>query len=168
MSHKNMKIKGPKATVRRMAPVMGKEGGKDMVMCPYCDPPHPISTLEVSNCGTMLEINAVQAVFKGQKCALCGQTNGQQVMAANKYVHAHECTPGRKVFATPPKKYLSARLMWKLPDFFQVWVARKFGRVVLELKNGENKVTGYTWQKVNIHAETEISVSGRGNPGVGS
>lgn len=168
MGHKNKMFKPPKPTVRYRAPVMGKLKGKDVVMCPFCDPPHALSSTEPSPCGTILQIQAVQAVFHNQKCALCGKVEGETIMAGDKYVHTYECTHGKLMFAVPPKKSVTARIFWRFPDAAQLWVARKFGTVVMELKNGSEQIVGYTWKKVQIDAQTKISVSGGGYPGLDS
>ena len=159
--------KPPKPITRDATPVMGKLGGKDVLMCPYCDPPHPISTQEVSPCGTVLEVRAIQAVFKGQKCALCGQTNGHQIMAGSRFVHTPDCTPGKKMYAVAPDKSAWAAVLWRFPDWVQLWVARKFGKVVMELRDKDDEVSGYAWQTVSKHAKSQIAVSGRGNSVIG-
>lgn len=167
MGHGSMRIKEPKPRVRYAPPVMGKLKGRDVVMCPFCSPPHPLSNTEPSQCGTMLDVRAVQAVFHNQRCALCGKTDGVQIMAGNKYIHDHDCTPGKRIFAVPPRKSFTASIVWRFPDFAQLWLARKFGKVILELKDANNKVQGYSWQKVNIHAATQVAVSGRSSTGIG-
>lgn len=171
MGHSNNHLKPPKPYFRNAPPKMGKFSGKSMVMCPFCDPPHPLSNIELSPCGTILQVQAVQAVFRNQKCALCGKISGEQIMVGNKYVHTHDCKPGQKMFAIPPKKSVLASLFWRFPDWAQLIVAKKFGKVVLELKDSDQKVVGYTWQKVNRippHAQTPLPVSGRSDPGLGS
>ena len=171
MGHGNNRIKPPKPNLRRAPPKMGKLNGKDVIMCPYCDPPHPLSTQEISPCGTVLEVQAIQAIFRNQRCIVCGEISGEQTMVGNKYVHTYDCKPGHRMFATPPRKSTLATLFWRFPDWAQLLVARKFGKVVLELKNSEEKIIGYTWQrvqKVQKDAQTPLPVSGRSDPSLGS
>lgn len=146
---KHTTVKGPKPRIRRAAPKMGNVNGKSVIMCPYCDPPHPLSTTEVSPCGAVLEVQAVQAVFRNQRCALCGKTDGEQVKVGNRFIHTHPCTPGKRMFAvTPPKSRLAA-LVWRFPDWAQLFIAKNFGKVVLELTTSDGHKDGYTWQAVN-------------------
>lgn len=114
------------------------------ISCPYCEVPHPIG-LNRSACGTRLEIKAVQDVYTGATCALCGKPGGRFVKVGNLYAHTPNCTPGKVLFEKPPKLSFSAMLAHKMPNI----VAKsldKIGLRTFEVANPEtNKIIGYSW-----------------------
>lgn len=126
------------------------EGGSAQVMCPYCPRPHPLPLNEAAACGTRLEIRAVQKVYKGVTCALCGGALGTMVRIGENYKHSHQCTPGKELYAAPPPASRSAALFWHAPKFIHYFMARNLKRAPIELKQN-GKVVGYAWERIEIH-----------------
>lgn len=133
--------------------------GNAQVMCPFCPRPHPLPLDGPASCGTRLDIRAIQKVYKGVACVLCGGQQGTMVKVGDKYKHAHNCTPGKELYTTPPPFSRSAGLMWHMPNFVQQWHAWIWKRAAIELKQ-EGKVVGYAWERVAIHDRTSPQVPG--------
>lgn len=140
----------PKGRERRSYPLMGNNNGKLVIMCPFCDPPHPISIKEVAQCGTRLDVQAVQLVFKHQKCALCGKMDGELVQIGNQFRHVQQCTPGAFLFAEPPPRSLLAGIVDGLPDRFQVPFAKLTGLTPIALTSADGKPAGHAWRRVQV------------------
>lgn len=118
-----------------------------VISCPFCEIPHPIGTTP-SACGTKLEVRAVQDVYTGVVCSLCGKPGGQFVKIGHLYRHTNDCSPGKTLFTKPPKMSLSAKLVHKLPDRVAILLNKKFGVRTIEVINPTTKkVLGYTWSK---------------------
>lgn len=145
--------------IRRSPPVVkrDKDNNVEGVYCPFCSEEHLVRVGEPAQCGTYLEITAVQPTFQGKQmvCARCQEPGGTLVkLGENIYVHANPCKPQNMYFDVP-KTSLSARLAWKLlSDDMMVRVAKRFGRFPEQLvkldKNGAptDEIVGYHWKKV--------------------
>ena len=140
MKQRYRKSTGPK--IRKRPPKLKTDDGKAEILCPFCFPSHPIQIEFPSSCGTILELSAIQSLYKDVTCALCGGARGSLVKIGEKYKHAHDCTPGQHLYAVPPKKSRGARAFWYLPNFAHTYLWRVSGRKVIELSN-DGKVTGY-------------------------
>ncbi len=146
-----------KAKTRRKPPIVETHKKATVAMCPFCATPHPLNANEVSACGTILEISAVQQTFSGKhmNCALCHKPGGTLVKVGDQYVHSHECTPGVHLHTVAPENSLTAAIFWRLPDFVLLWIAKKFKRTPQMLgplaENGKiTQIEGYAWQKVTV------------------
>ena len=142
MAHRYRKSSGPK--IRKRPPQLKTDNGRVEIFCPFCFPTHPIQMEFSAPCGTILELSAIQSLYKDVTCALCGGARGSLVKVGEKYKHAHDCTPGQHLYTVPPKKSLGARAVWYLPTFVHNWLWRVSGRKVIEVSS-DGKVTGYAW-----------------------
>ena len=124
---------------------MTKNGAK--ILCPYCYPPHQIITETPASCGTVLELVAVQNVFSGIDCALCGESGGTLIKIGETYRHDHDCTPGKTIFAVPPPKSMFAAMFWRAPKFLTMFVARRYGRAATKIE-GKNGKPYFGWDMV--------------------
>jgi hypothetical protein len=134
-----------KSRVRKTAPRIERVKNNAVMMCPFCDIPHPIS-IEPGVCGTKIEISASQTIYyRGTVCALCGKEGGDMFKYGNAYCHVHRCVPG-KMLLDKPKKSLTASLFYKMPNKLHVWVKEKLGRAAAQMQK-DGKTVGYTWVK---------------------
>ena len=97
-----------------------KDGGK-VLMCPFCNPSHPIMPFIPSPCGTVVEVTAVQLVFRAKYakdmiCAKCGQGGGEMVVWNEAFIHTHDCTPGTATLLVEPKYSKIAKAVFGLSD----------------------------------------------------
>lgn len=106
-----MKTKAPKTPVRERygTPFITREkDGSAILNCPFCKPTHPIRPDVGSACGTMLEVRAVQRIYrakyeKDMVCVKCGKGGDEMVLFQNGFIHTHDCAPGVVALANPPK-----------------------------------------------------------------
>jgi hypothetical protein len=151
----------PKPKIRVAEPLMGKnDKGQVTVLCPFCSEPHPIPPNRPAHCGTMLEVKAVQAIFYGQKCALCQGNQGALIRVGDRYRHVHDCSPGKVLYTQEPRKSIVAALAYRLPDPVHIFLGRRLGYVPFQVFGADGKVVGYTWQRMykRHNASPEISV----------
>lgn len=137
--------------VRRAEPVIQNEEGKPAILCPFCEIKHPISLSEISPCGTRLRLEAVQEVVHGWyaekvglACLKCHKVDGQDLVPfQGGYVHLHDCMPGTKFLAVPPKFTPKAKFVFGLPQFLRPHVEKLTG-VAKEVKeiDAEGHETG--------------------------
>jgi hypothetical protein len=139
--------KQQRARVRRQAPRIRQDGKTIVIECPFCHPPHPLRVDIPSPCGTILELYAVQQLYQDVTCALCGKSGGTLIKVGDQYRHAHDCSPDKRIFTTPPKLSKSAAFFWRLPRFFQLAWGRRFRKRVIEVSQ-QGKVVGYTWDGI--------------------
>ena len=130
-------------------------GENAQVLCPFCARPHILPIVGPAACGTRLEIRAVQKVYHGVACSLCGKAQGTMVRVGDKYKHAVPCTPGKELYATPPPASRSAAFWWGAPKFVHYFIARRFGRSVVEFKQ-QGKVVGYAWERITINDRQKV------------
>lgn len=143
----------PVRTKHRSKPAkMVVKDGKLIILCPFCEEDHPIDVQNVAKCGTVLQVNAVQEVWKNAACALCGiQDDRTLVKIGSQYRHIDDCSPGKKLYVIPPKPSFTARLFYFTPETLQHYVARRFGKVSIRLER-EGKLLGYAWDRPHIVA----------------
>lgn len=132
---------------RTQKPVLIQDGKKAALMCPFCDPPHPLYPDVASNCGTVIDVNAVQTVWparttkrEGMICLKCGKGLGEMVRLGDGFIHLKECSP-------------TSRVLTKLPKY------NPFARIVLALPRKVRSVV----EKVTGEAQTVQEIDGSGN-----
>jgi len=115
------------------------------ILCPFCEPPHPIAVGQPAACGTALLVKAVQVVYptrtvnqRGLKCIKCHQGGGKMVQFNQGFVHLHECTPGTKLMAEAPQ--------------FTRWAQFVFG-LPLPIRNAVERFTGAAKQVKEVDPE---------------
>lgn len=132
--------------------------GNAILLCPFCNPPHALDTNGASPCGTILQVRAVQIVYKSKfnkklVCVKCQQGGGDLVHFNNAYIHTHDCTPGVATFVEPPKFSKAAALVFRLPKWIQKRVEKYLGESkaveeVTEDGTRTGKTLGYFfWRK---------------------
>lgn len=135
MSHKKSKFANPQITQRFGNPTMKKgESGELVILCPWCKPTHPLSTVGVSACGTQLQLRAVQTVYhakyrKDMVCIKCQKGGGDMARFNNAFVHILDCMPGVATLIDPPKFSRMASLVFKLPIKIKSIIEKYFGEV---------------------------------------
>ena len=133
-----------KPRIRRQAPRISNDGKGVLIECPYCHPPHPLRVDLPAPCGTILELRAIQNLYRDVKCVLCENSQGTLIKVGEYYRHAHECSPGKRIYTVPPEKSRSAAVFHRFPKFLHKFYARNFGKVVIELSH-QGEVAGYAW-----------------------
>lgn len=106
-----MKTKAPKSPVRERVGtphITRDKDGAAILNCPFCVPTHPLRPDVGSACGTMLQVRAVQRVYRAKyekhmTCVKCGKGDGEMVLFQNGFIHTHDCAPGVVALADPPK-----------------------------------------------------------------
>lgn len=138
--------------VRELPPKVRETPAGVEVLCPFCDPPHPILPNVDSACGTTLKVTAVQTVLtahgsrqQGIKCIKCHQTGGEMVRFNNSFVHLVDCMPGVKLLTTPPKFDKWAGRVLHLPKWLRKPIEKSTGaaQAVKEIDQ-DGKETGKT------------------------
>lgn len=109
-------------TIRRKLPLLEKdEKGANVLMCPFCVPSHPILPFVPSGCGTLVEFQAVQTVYRakyndGIVCVKCGKGKGEMVKMNDAYVHNYDCVPGTTTLTVTPKFSKFAGFVFGMKD----------------------------------------------------
>lgn len=129
------------------------------IMCPFCNPPHPIAPDKLANCGTRLKVSAEQMVIlahtvkeKRYKCLKCGEGGGEMVMSGTGFVHLVECKPDLKLLNEPPPVSERARFVFHLPEKVRKLFEKYTGEAkelheIDERGNDTGKVLGYFFYK---------------------
>lgn len=126
----------PPATTRIDAPRPGKDSnGKPAMLCPFCQPSHPLIPGIEAHCGTNLQVRAVQVVFKakyhkGMVCAKCGKDGDQMVQFQNAFIHVKDCMPGVATLTDPPKFSKLAQMVYKSHARVQALLQKRFGQAM--------------------------------------
>lgn len=136
-----------KIPIRKGNPRIRQGSTGTVIECPFCHPPHPLRVDMKANCGTILELKAVQSLYQNVKCALCGGIQGTMVKIGERYRHSYDCVPGHTIYTVPPKASRSAALFWRLPEALHKLVWRYLGRKVIQLST-EGKIAGHAWDRV--------------------
>lgn len=108
-------------TRRIKTPLVGKgEKGRHVMLCPFCNPTHPLELGKKYSCGTSIEVNAVQVVYRTKydhniRCIKCGKGGGKMVVENGAYVHINDCSPGTVVLKEPPRNSFFAKLVYTSP-----------------------------------------------------
>lgn len=136
------------------------KGGGAEILCPFCDPPHPLLPGQDAACGTMLKVTAIQTVVparvarnKKLVCVKCHKNNGGDLVRyQNGLIHLEDCMPGTKLLVAPPKFSASAKLVFGMPKWMRKQVekitgaAKQVNEIDPEGKD-TGKVLGYFFYK---------------------
>jgi hypothetical protein len=125
----------PPVSQRTGTPGLTKgEGGRNVILCPFCKPAHELRPGFVEPCGTTLQINAVQQVVKakysGLVCVKCGKGGGDMVRYMNAHIHTHDCSPEVMTMTEPPKFSRLAMIIYKLPKRAKKFFEKFTGQVM--------------------------------------
>lgn len=135
MSHKKS-LNRPPYTERVATPKVQKDpAGNAILLCPFCNPSHPLEAGSASACGTILQVRAVQIVYeakfnKNMVCVKCQKGGGKLVHFNNAFVHSHDCMPGVATFVDAPKFSKMAEIVFNLPQ----WIKPTFEKYLGEAK----------------------------------
>ena len=120
---KHSNVPKSRVSTRERAPLLSKDDkGNVLLLCPFCTPPHPINPDSSSLCGTILQVRALQTVYRAKKydpkavCVKCGKGGGEMVVFQGALIHTHDCTPGVVALSTPPKYSSLAKITYKLKE----------------------------------------------------
>lgn len=102
----------PDVKLREAPPKVKEDGTNVLIMCPFCDVPHPVSVGKQAACGTELRVTAVQTVIPARTvnkhklvCFKCNQGGGEMVPFNQGFIHLIDCAPGTKLLAEPPTNF---------------------------------------------------------------
>lgn len=102
----------PQVTVREAQPRIHKGNDGYQIMCPFCNPSHPMLPGKVSKCGSTIEVTALQEVISARAARLAGIVcvkcqkpagGGAMVHWQNGYIHLEDCDPKSALLVEPPK-----------------------------------------------------------------
>lgn len=127
----------PPSATRERVPLFREVSGNTMVLCPFCDPPHPIWPDKISDCGTMLKVMAVQQVFTSRTlkkadvvCIRCGKGGGAMVAYGRGFVHTENCNPERRLLTSVPVYSEWARRVYNMPKRLNAIIQKFTGPVI--------------------------------------
>lgn len=110
-------------TTRERVPIISKDDkGNALLLCPFCTPPHPINPESPAICGTILQVRALQTIYKAKKydpktvCVKCQKGGGEMVLFQGALIHTHDCMPGVVALSSPPKYSNFAKYVYGLKD----------------------------------------------------
>lgn len=141
--------------VRELPPKVNMVEHGVQILCPFCDPPHPIMVGQDSACGTTMKVTAVQTIYPARTtkkhnlvCIKCGKGNGEMVKFNKTFVHAFDCTPGTKLITVPPEFSKLAKFIFQLPAWLRKQVEKitGFAKEVKEVDaqgTDTGKILGY-------------------------
>lgn len=110
----------PLTTTRSATPRVQKEkDGSVVLLCPFCQIPHPLRADGQSACGTAIEVVAKQIVINAKfrkelVCAKCGKGGGQMVAFNRAFIHVEDCMPGMATLVEPPKYSMLAKFVFRM------------------------------------------------------
>jgi hypothetical protein len=143
----------PETKVREALPRVQETGGEVLLMCPFCQPPHPVAFGKPGACGTTLKVTAVQTVIPIRTvhkhkliCFKCGQGGGEMVPFNQGYLHLVDCVPGTRVLAEPPANFSRwAGWVYRMPEPLRERVERLTGAAKrIDEIDAQGKETGRT------------------------
>lgn len=125
----------PEVQTRELLPRIVETGKEVRILCPFCEPPHPIAVGQDSACGTSLRVSAVQVIIPSRTvhrrnliCVKCHKSGGRMIKYFNGYVHLDECTPNTKLMTAPPEFSKLAAAVFKLPPLLRGPLERRLGQ----------------------------------------
>lgn len=142
----NQRFKPQTATAgrrRKQAPRLTERNGVVAFECPFCFPPHPLVVDREAHCGTMLELTAVQRLYRGVRCAKCGQTSGTLTKVGDDYQHTHDCAPGKMLLPEDPVPSRWAWTVYHLPMWLRRPISQRRKQVATRMTREDRII--YTW-----------------------
>lgn len=146
------KIEQKDIKTRSMPPKVEQTKKGVVVQCPFCIPTHPILPGVASQCGTILDVKAIQSYLSSHAthhnkihCLKCGEIGGEMVPYRRGYVHIKDCKPDTKLITEIPKLSHWAKAVFHMPAKVRSKLEKIYG-VAKELKeiDTEGKQTGVT------------------------
>jgi hypothetical protein len=109
--------------------------GNAILNCPFCEPTHPLRPENNAQCGTMLQVRAVQITYKAKYdkrfvCVKCGKGGGEMVKFQNGFVHTHNCSPGVVTLENPPAFSKLAERIHAMPPMMKKSLEAIFGETI--------------------------------------
>lgn len=163
MSKKNS-FRAP-ATTREQQPMMGGDKTHPVLLCPFCNPTHPLGIGPENPCGTIINVTAVQTVYKaklnpGMTCVRCKQAGGTMVKYLQGFAHTHECVKGLVLLPFIPEDNRFARFVFNMKDGkLKEFLQRKNGiaqpiREIDPQGNETEKILGHFFYKPQVNNGT--------------
>lgn len=164
MSKRNNGKIAPHVTRTGIPQIVKGKNGAALLMCPFCNPSHPLQPNVPALCGTMLVLTAEQIMFrakfqKNMVCVKCGKGDGMMVMFQKAFIHTHDCAPGVIAMTEPPNYSKWAERVFAIKNEKLKKLIEKYtGRAVQveEVTPGAIKtgvIFGYYFNKENKNAE---------------
>lgn len=132
-------------TVRESTPKYRETGKGVEVLCPFCNPSHPIYPDKDAACGTLLKVTAMQTVVssrmtkrEGLLCLRCGSGGGEMAKFGNGFVHINNCNPGRRMLANPPTYSDWARRVYNMPESLRGVIEKFTGKTQMVYEVDQN------------------------------
>lgn len=149
---------------RRAHPIPFQENKKAPItlLCPFCSDHHVILPNQQSPCGTRIEVQAVQEIFRartvrqqGLICVKCKKGSGEMIRYGEAFIHLKECNPGMKLIHQMPPSSKLAHLVFSLPKFWRGQVEKIVGyeaqqiQVMDETGETTGEIAGYFFRRIN-------------------
>lgn len=121
-----------------------------VILCPFCQPSHPILPGIASPCGTTLKVTAVQVYYPSHTtrrnkihCIKCGQIGGEMIKYRDGFVHTYDCNPGTKLLTEIPPLSRWAKSVFNMPARMRKAFEKRYGTAKeLQEIDAEGKQTG--------------------------
>jgi len=150
-------FKQPVSTRSALPKVQKDEHGANILMCPFCTEPHPITPFVPAPCGTRVVVTAEQIVYRAAQdkkmiCAKCHKGGGQMVLWHNAFLHIPDCDPTIRTPIEPPAFSKLAEWTYKRKGVVRSLLEKWYGKVMaVEEVMPDGKLTGtilgYYFQK---------------------
>jgi hypothetical protein len=158
----------PSIKTRELPPIAHPaKGGVIALMCPFCNPTHPLVPGQANTCGTELKVTAIQAIIsartvrqQGLICFKCREKGkGEMVQYMNGYIHVEECAPDINLLREIPPYSRWAELIYRFPKKIRARIEKVTGivQIVHELTpEGEEtgKIQGYFFSPVKKNRDS--------------
>lgn len=138
--------------VRKLRPKLVQTKQGLALMCPFCNPTHPLHPNKPSPCGTTIEAVAVQVIFssyhtrsKEIRCLKCQEIGGEMVQYMTGYVHLEDCKPDVKLMPETPQFSKFAKFVYHLPGWMRKMIEKKTGMAKkIQDINSDGEIAGRT------------------------
>lgn len=144
---------------REAPPLVGKDGRQNVLMCPFCEPSHPLQMGQGTNaCGSEVEVRVTQPIIKAHRypglvCVKCRKGGGKMVPFQQGFIHDYNCMPNRVTMTETPVPSRLAKWVHDLkPGRVKAFFTKRYGvaapiQEVLPDGKLTGVITGYFFYK---------------------
>lgn len=156
----------------RIPKIVKEKDGTAILLCPFCNPSHPLQPNIPSACGTVLMVTAKQVVVRAKydkhfTCVKCGKGGGEMVQYQQGFIHTKECDPSKVTMLIPPTYSKFAALVYgmknkKIKKFIESIKGQAMPVEEIDQKGVKTGVVlGYFFFKKDVkHAKQVANVAG--------